>query len=138
MTSQLSARGHRYDDTYVALVCHHMTIGMQTVAELMEIYGQEEVVLTGPFATLPRDLIDAAVNGVAEARRIDGWPTPREHHNRWVDFLKSRGWTLGERDYNGGKTHPALVYWDELPPADRDKARVFLGIVMNMTVDAGT
>jgi hypothetical protein len=136
MTSQLSARGYRYDDQYVAQVCHYMTIGMQVVHEEMQVHGQDEVVLTGPFALLPRDLLDAAVNGVAEARR--GVVSPRDHHNRWVDFLKERGWTLGERDYSGGKTHPALVYWDELSPVDRDKARLFLGIVMNMTVDAGT
>jgi len=137
MTSQLSARGHRYDDRYVALVCHHATVGMQTVQELMQVHGDEEVALTGPFAVLEPDLLAAAVNGVAEARRIGGWSSPREHHNRWVDFLKARGWTRGDRDPEA-KTHPSLVYWDELPARDRDKARVFLGIVMSMTIDAGT
>lgn len=134
--AQLTARGYRYEDEYVAQVCHYMTIGMQVVHEQMTVYGTAEVVLTGPFATLHPDLLAAAVNGVAEARRIGGTTSPREHHDRWVDFLKARGWTLGERDPEA-RTHPALVYWGGLAPADRDKARVFLGIVMNMTVDAG-
>lgn len=137
MTSQLSARGHRYDDRYVAQVCHYMTIGMQVVHEEMQVHGTAEVVLTGPFATIHPDLMDAAVNGVAEARRIGGWTSPRDHHDRWVGFLQSRGWARGPRD-DAAKTHPSLVLWESLPAADRDKARLFLGIVMNMTIDAGT
>lgn len=137
MTSRLSVRGYRYDDEYVAQVCHSMTIEMQVVQEQMQRYGEAEVVLTGPFAILHPDLLAAAVNGVTEARQIGGIVSPREHHNRWVDFLKARGWDLGERNPEA-KTHPALVDWDDLSPMDRDKARVFLGIVMNMTVDAGT
>ena len=117
------------------MVCHYMTVGMQVVHEQQQRYGASEVVLTGPFATLHPDLLAAAVNGVAMARR--GETSPRDHHNRWVDFLTERGWQRGPKD-PAAKRHPGLVYWDDgLPVEDKDKARMFLGTVMSMTIDAG-
>ena len=90
----------------------------------------------GPFAAMPRDLQDAAVDGVERARR-SGQLNARDHHNAWVDFLLDRGWRHGDRDY-AAKQHPALVYWPQLSPQDRDKARVFLSVVMGMTLDVET
>jgi hypothetical protein len=125
---------HSYDDDLVALTCHYAILGMQEVHALMKerAEGQSGPV-GGPFAAMPADLRDAAIDGVLRARR-SGQLNARDHHNAWVDFLLDRGWRHGPRDY-AAKHHPALVYWPQLPAEDRDKARVFLSVVMGMTLD---
>jgi hypothetical protein len=125
---------YRYDDDLVALTCHHALLGMQEVHALMALRAEgESGPVGGPFGALHPDLRDAAVDGVERARR-SGQLNARDHHNAWVDFLLDRGWRHGERDY-AAKRHPALVYWPQLSPQDRDKARVFLSVVMGMTLD---
>lgn len=125
---------HRYDDDLVALTCHYTLLGMQEVHALMALRAQgQSGPVQGPFAAMPADLRDAAIDGVHRARR-SGQLNAREHHNAWVDFLYERGWRHGPRDYVT-KHHPALVYWPQLSPQDRDKARVFLSVVMGMTLD---
>jgi hypothetical protein len=125
---------HRYDDDLVALACHHTILGVQEVHALMRLRAEgESGPVGGTFAALPRDLQDAAVDGVHRARR-NGQLNARDHHNAWVDFLLDRGWRHGPRDYEA-RQHPALVYWPRLSPEDRDKARVFLAVVMGLTLD---
>lgn len=125
---------HRYDDDLVALACHYTILGVQEVHALMRERAQgESGPVGGPFAAMPQDMQDAAVDGVHRARR-NGQLNARAHHNAWVDFLHERGWRHGPRDYER-KTHPALVYWPQLPAEDRDKARVFLAVVMGLTLD---
>lgn len=125
---------YRYDHDLVALACHYTILGMQEVHALMrERAGGESGPVGGPFAAMPRDLQDAAIDGVHRARR-NSQLNAREHHNAWVDFLLDRGWRHGPRNY-AAKRHPALVYWPQLSPQDRDKARVFLAVVMGMTLD---
>lgn len=127
-------RMYRYDDDLVALTCHYATLGMQEVHALMRLRAEgESGPVGGPFAALHPDLRDAAIDGVRRARS-NGQLNARDHHNAWVDFLYDRGWRHGPRD-SEAKTHPALVYWPELSPQDRDKARVFLANVMGMTLD---
>lgn len=122
---------HRYSDQIVAMICHDTTLAMQRAQALMRLHGTDAIPV-GPFTLLHPDLIDAAVNGVTEARA--GVVSARDHHNRWVDFLRARGWKAGPRD-DDRKTHPALVWWEDLGPGDRDKTRVFLSIVMGLTID---
>jgi hypothetical protein len=130
-----NARMHYYSDAMVALVCHDATIAMQKTHELMRLHQDGDVVLTGPFQYLHADLMDAAVNGVREARNGEA-PSPRQHHQQWKAFLEARGWACGPKDPDA-KTHPNLVSWDALTPEQRDKCRVFLGIVASMTIDVG-
>lgn len=127
-------RMYRYDDDLAALVCHHALQGMQEVHALMALRREgESGPVGGTFAALPRDLQDAAVDGVKRARQ-NGQVRVIEHHNAWVDFLLDRGWRHGPRDH-ARKTHPDLVYWPQLSPQGRDKARVFLAVVMGVTLD---
>jgi hypothetical protein len=125
---------HHYSDKIVAMVCHDTLTGMGRAHDLMRLEGTDAIP-AGPFMYLHPDLLAAAVNGVREARNGEA-PSPREHHQRWKAFLESRGWRRGPRN-PGEKTHPNLVDWGELAPEQRDKCRVFLGIVVNMTVDVG-
>lgn len=125
---------YRYDDDLTALVCHYAVLGMQEAHSLMALRAEGvSGPVGGPFAALPRDMQDAAVDGVRRARQ-NGQIRAIEHHNAWVDFLHDRGWRHGPRDYEA-KTHPALVYWPQLSPQDRDKAKVFLANVMATTLD---
>lgn len=125
---------YRYEDDLVALVCHYAILGMQEAHALMRLRAEgESGPVGGPFAALPQDMRDAAIDGVSRARR-NGQLNARDHHNAWVDFLLDRGWRHGPRDYET-KHHPALVYWPQLSAEDRDKARVFLANVMGTTLD---
>ena len=127
-------RMYRYDDDLVALACHYMIRGMQEVHALMRERAEgESGPVGGTFGAMPRDMQDAAIDGVDRARRTSQ-VNARDHHNAWVDFMTDRGWRYGPRDYEA-KTHPALVYWPQLGPEERDKARMFLQVVTGMTLD---
>lgn len=130
-----SPRMHHYSDALVAVVCHDANGGLQKAHERMSLHQDgADIPVTGPFDHMHPDLRAAALNGVAQARR--DYPSPREHHQRWVEFLRDRGWKPGPRDVNA-KIHPNLVSWDGLPPHERDKCRLFLGIVLAMTINVG-
>lgn len=124
-------RMHRYSNSIVAMVCHDTILGMQKAHELLKLAGTDAIP-TGPFLYLNADLQAAAVNGVAQVRL--GTTSPRDLHKIWVEFLTDRGWQPGPKDEEA-KTHPNLVAWEELAPEQRDKDRVFLGVVLNMTLD---
>jgi len=128
----MQRRAYRYSDQLVALVCHQATVGLQMAHELMLLQG-DDAVPAGPFAYLHPDLRDAAFEGVRRVRRIGASLSPRAHHDAWVTFLSARGWRPGPRD-DAARTHPNLVGWDALPEEQRDKDRVFLGIVIAMTL----
>lgn len=126
-------RMHRYSDEIVAMVCHDATVAMQKAHELMRLEGTDAVP-TGPFMYLHPDLLAAAVDGVQRARRIGTSLSPRDHHDEWAGFLIARGWRRGPKDPEG-KTHPNLADWDDLDPEQRDKDRVFMGIVVSLTIE---
>lgn len=123
-----------YDDELVAIVCHDAAVGMQKVHEIMRLHG-EDYVITGPFAVLHPDLHAAAIEGVRRVRREGASLSPRDHHDAWVAFLLVRGWRPGPGKDPENKIHPNLVPWDELSPEQRDKDRVFIGIVVSLTLD---
>ena len=127
------SRLHRYSNEIVAMVCHDATIAMQKAHELMRLEGTDAVP-TGPFMYLHPDLLAAAVDGVQRARRIGSRLSARDHHNAWVVFLAARGWRRGEKNPEE-KTHPNLVDWDDMAPEQQDKDRVFMGIVISMTIE---
>jgi hypothetical protein len=125
---------YRYGDQIVAMVCHQAIVGMQMAHELMRLQG-DDAVPAGPFMYLHQDLLDAALDGVRRARRIGGSLSPRDHHDHWAEFLAARGWRQGPRD-DVAKTHPNLTAWDDLSPEQQDKDRVFLSIVVSLTLAA--
>lgn len=130
-----SPRGQRhYDDRIVAVVCHEATVGMQMAHEMMRLQDGDYVI-TGPFADLHPDLYDAAIEGVQRVRRIGASLSPRDHHQDWVDFLGGRGWVYGPVKDPARKIHPNMVPWHELPPEQQDKDRVFIAIVVSLTLD---
>lgn len=125
-------RMHAYSDAMVAMVCFEMSRGLVKAQHLIA-RGGTGALPAGPFIAQHPDLLEASVHAVAEARL--GATSAREYHTRWTEFLAARGWSPGAYS-EARKTHPALVPWSELPPGQRDKARVAVGIIMNMTIDA--
>lgn len=126
-------RRTHYADEVVALVCHELTVGMQKAHELMRLQGNDYVI-TGPFADLHPDLYDAAIEGVRRVRRLGSSLSARDHHNDWVEFLKDRGWQYGPVKDVGRKIHPNLVEWYELAPEEQDKDRVFISVVVSLSL----
>lgn len=123
--------GHGYTDLHVALVCHEANKGIQQV---QRFNGDEDAVTAALLVDLHPDLLAAAVES-SRATRAGEIANARGRHEHWARFLAERGWRQGPR-HREAKTHPMLVPWEDLPRAERDKNRVLLGIVLNMTVDA--
>lgn len=127
-------RANPYSDELVAVVCHDATTGMQKAHEIMRLQG-DDYVLTGPFAVLHPDLHDAAVEGVRRARQLGASLSPQAHHQAWAEFLAGRGWSYGPVRDPDRKIHPNLRLWDDLSPEEQDKDRVFIAIVIALTLD---
>ena len=47
----------------------------------------------------------------------------RMEHERWMAAKLGQSWRLGATKDSAAKTHPCLVSYDELPPAEREKDR---------------
>jgi hypothetical protein len=52
-----------------------------------------------------------------------------EHHECWVRAMRRAGWTYGPAKDPEAKTHPMMVPFEELPPLQQAKDRLFLAIV---------
>lgn len=121
---------HRYSDEQVAQVCHQAITGLQEIHQQM---GGETPSPCGRFIDLVADLRMAAVEGVRNARN-GSIPSPRQHHNWWVQLLRSLGWRKGPRN-PAARTHPNLVDWSQLPAEQQDKDKLFLAVVTALTVE---
>lgn len=54
--------------------------------------------------------------------------TPEDVHARWCAEKKDQGWTYGPQKSLVAKTHPNLVEYAQLTPAQRTKDRLFFAI----------
>jgi hypothetical protein len=114
----------RYEDHEVARVVHEANAALQC------IHGDTAPSTRWDAET--QEVRDSAAEGVRLVRR---GATPRELHASWCDAKRALGWTYGaEKDFSA-KTHPCLVSYDDLPPAQRDKDRMFWAITLALTVD---
>ena len=55
--------------------------------------------------------------------------SPRESHELWWACKLADGWTYGEQKDPEKKTHPCMVPYEELPPAQQFKDKLFATIV---------
>jgi hypothetical protein len=71
---------------------------------------------------------DSAIAGVRAV--LDGSAnTPEEQHERWAAHKLADGWVYGEIKDADAKTHPCLVAYSDLPPAQRAKGFLFRAVV---------
>jgi hypothetical protein len=66
--------------------------------------------------------VRAVVDGAADS--------PRAQHESWMALKVAEGWTYGPTKDPEAKTHPCLVPYGDLPPAQRRKDVLFRGIVL--------
>lgn len=108
----------RYDDTGIAAICHEAIRGLQI--------AQDSLNPSDPWTAAPAWQKTMTIEGVQRARRI---VTPRDHHEAWREVMMMDGWTWGPQQDWERKTHPNMLPYGDLPPAERDKDELFLLIV---------
>jgi hypothetical protein len=60
--------------------------------------------------------------------------TPQSLHESWMAERTRQGWVYGAVLDRTAKIHPNLVPYDQLPPAQRLKDRLFLAVVRALSV----
>jgi len=78
-----------------------------------------------------RRSVRAGVFGIASGL------SPEDSHAGWMKFKTEHGWTYGEVEDAEKKTHPCLVHYDELPPAQRLKDTIFHAVVRGVLMQHG-
>lgn len=66
-----------------------------------------------------REGVVAVVSGYAAS--------PEEQHEAWMEHKRADGWVYGEAKDAERKTHPCMVPYADLPPAQRAKDYLFRG-----------
>lgn len=74
---------------------------------------------------------ESAVSGVLAVLQGTA-STPEEQHEEWMRHKQGDGWTYGEKKDPEKKTHPCMVPYAELPPAQQAKDKLFRAVVEGM------
>lgn len=61
---------------------------------------------------------------------------PSDQHDNWIACKRADGWVYGKKKDEKAKTHPCMVPYNELPPAQRMKDHLF-GAVVRAAVNTG-
>lgn len=69
---------------------------------------------------------DSAILGV---KGVLGGNSPSKSHESWMLEKVRTGWVYGPVKDAELKTHPCMLPYDELPPAQRVKDEIFVGVV---------
>jgi hypothetical protein len=113
----------RYNDEQIAEIIHETNRAVQKI--------QGDPLPSQPWDREPEELRQGVIANVALAR---AGASAAALHEAWLRQKKADGWTLGPKD-NERKTHPCMVPYDQLPQGQRDKNRLFVGIVRELTYD---
>ncbi len=81
-----------------------------------------------PWSDAPGWQKKSALNGVVFVRKNPNAP-PSWSHENWLKEKKADGWTYGDVKDPDNKRHPCMVPFAELPPHQKAKDFLFLGIV---------
>lgn len=71
----------------------------------------------------------SARNGVVGARKGN---TPEQSHEGWLAEKAATGWKYGPIKNPEKKEHPCFVPYVDLPPSQRAKDHIFVGVVSTM------
>lgn len=79
-----------------------------------------------PWETAGDQQHESAMRGV---EGVLSGTTPEKNHESWLDFKRRQGWTWGPEKDEAAKKHPCMVPYDELPPEQKLKDAMFIGVV---------
>lgn len=94
---------------------------------LQVILADPAIPVAPPWDELPDEDRASIINGVELHR--DSPTSARLSHENWCNYKLAQGWVYGKVKDATMKTHPCLVDFDRLPPADRLKDSLFKAIV---------
>lgn len=66
-----------------------------------------------------------------------GGATPAQTHEQWLAHKQADGWVYGDVKDPRAKTHPCMVPYADLPPSQRAKDAIFVGVVRAVLVASG-
>ncbi|TVM31214.1 RyR domain-containing protein [Oceanidesulfovibrio marinus] len=72
---------------------------------------------------------DSAIKGVEFTLANPDAPDSAQH-DAWMADKLAQGWTYGPVKDAGAKTHPCLVPFEELPPMQQAKNKLFKAVVL--------
>lgn len=78
------------------------------------------------WETAPAWQVDSAVKGVQGVMAGNG---PEQSHESWLKEKEENGWVYGPVKDPEAKTHPCFVPYADLPPEQRAKDHIFVGVV---------
>lgn len=117
----------KHDMVYgIAKVCHQANQAFRSVL------GQDP----GPDWTQCSDEQQHTTMVGVEAMLSDERISPADLHQSWLDDMTQKGWVFGKVKDSQAKTHPCMVTYDELPPYERYKDKLFANIVKALAYDA--
>lgn len=88
----------------------------------------------GPWETAPEWQRDSARNGIPGALAGN---TPEQSHESWLAEKERAGWVYGPIKDPELKQHPCMVPYAQLPPEQRAKDGIFLGVVRALAAALG-
>lgn len=107
-----------FSEIDIAEVCHEANRVIQRLVD--------DPVVSPVWEEAPEWQILANIEGVRGALRGN---TPEASHESWLEHRLADGWVYGPEKDEAAKTHPCLIPYDELPPQQRIKDVLFVGIV---------
>lgn len=111
---------------------------IEEIAELCHETNRHYCLMLGDdsqfaWPNAPHMIKQSAIAGVVRLSRNPNL-TPAEVHQSWFEHKKNEGWTYGAIKDLDAKTHPCMVPYDQLPPEQRVKDRLFRAIVLALIV----
>jgi hypothetical protein len=120
----------------IAQVCHEANRALQAIQARHEQEAgaratrapiEPTIAVSPPWGELDQETRVSVVSGVEGIVRFNY--TPEQSHASWMRFKGSLGWTYGPVKDEAAKTHPCMVPYHQLPPAQRLKDALFGAIV---------
>lgn len=103
----------------IAIVCHEANRAFCTT---LGDYSQQ------PWEYAPKWQTDSAMAGV-KFHLANPDATDAASHENWLKQKEAEGWRYGEKKDPEKKEHPCFVPFDQLPPEQQAKDRLFRSIV---------
>lgn len=82
-----------------------------------------------PWEAAPAWQVESAIDGVQFVLLNPGAPDSASHDN-WSAHKRAEGWTYGPVKDPEARTHPCLVPFEDLPPEQQAKDRLFRAVVL--------